>query len=133
MHAGGRIRTLVHAVDAADHLTPRARAKAQARIRRLTRTAIVVAGGATAFMGVTVAREHPGGSAPSSLPPSPAPAPTPAPASTTTTAPLPTAPAPAGAPVSPSTTPPTTPATVPPTTTTTRPAVTSGGTSRGRP
>ena len=40
--------------------SPVARARAQARIRRLTSTAIVVAGGATAFIWVTVAKEHPG-------------------------------------------------------------------------
>ena len=43
--------------------SPTARALAQARIRRLTRTAIVLAGGATAFIWVTVAKEHPGASA----------------------------------------------------------------------
>ncbi len=54
--------------------SPTARARAQARIRRLTRTAIVLAGGATAFIWVTVAKEHPGSSAgakapaPSSVP-----------------------------------------------------------------
>ncbi len=42
--------------------SPPARARAQARVKGLTRAVIVVAGGATAFIGVVVAREHPGGS-----------------------------------------------------------------------
>ncbi len=121
--------------------TPDARAKVQARITRLTRTAIIVASGATAFIGITVAKEHPGGSAPSTAPRSPAPTPAPttgsptaptpttSPPTTTTTLPAPTT----GSPTAPTTTTSPTPTTSPPTTTTTKPVATSGGTSKSRP
>ncbi len=120
------------------------RAKVQTRITRLTRTAIVLAGGATACIGVAVAKEHPG----ASTPPANQPLPGPAPATTSSTNPttVPTAPVPAPVPApAPATTPapgvsgvsptpttsiPTSTTTSPPTTTTTRPVVTSGATSR---
>jgi hypothetical protein len=119
--------------------TPIDRARAQARLKRLTRTVIVLAGGATAFIGVTVAKEHPGASAAPTGPPLPGSTPattpsttatttTPTTGATTTTGPIP----PQGSPTS-TTSPPTTATTTPPTTTTTRPVATSGGTSRRGP
>lgn len=118
--------------------TPIDRARAQARLKRLTRTVIVLAGGATAFIGVTVAKEHPGASAPPSNPPPPGPAPATTPS---TTIPPPTNPTPTTGPISPqgspttttTTSPPPTTTTSPPTTTTSRPVATSGGTSRRGP
>ncbi len=44
--------------------TPETRAKAQARVRRLTRGAVLAAAGLTALIGVVVAEEHPGSSSP---------------------------------------------------------------------
>ncbi len=45
--------------------SPEARQRADARLRRLTRSAAVLATGATFAIGVVVAKEHPGASAPS--------------------------------------------------------------------
>jgi hypothetical protein len=105
-----------------DQYSPRARARAEENLKQLTRAIVLVSTGAAAFIGVTVAREHPGSSAsantprttvpPAKGPAAKTPAPTVPPAPTTTTAP------------------PATATTLPPTTTTTRPVVTSGGTSR---
>lgn len=116
--------------------TPIDRARAQARLKRLTRTVIVLASGATAFIGVTVAKEHPGASSPSTNPPLPGstPATTPSTSATPTTSPTTTTgPIPLQASPTPTTSPPATTTTSPPTTTTTRPVATSGGTSRRGP
>jgi len=43
--------------------TPENREKANARVRALTRAAIIAASGATVFVGVVVARDHPGAAA----------------------------------------------------------------------
>ena len=95
--------------------SPRTRARAQARIRRLTGLAVVLAGGATVCIGLVVAKEHPGTSAGSNP--------------SATTPPTTAVPGGTATPSSPVTAP-TTTVTGPPTTTTTRPVVTSGGTSR---
>jgi hypothetical protein len=90
--------------------SPESRHRADARLRRLTRSVVLAAAGATALLGVVVAKEHPGAApAPGStpVPPTTTPAPTPS-SGTVTSTPRPTA----------------------PTTTTTRPVVTSGGTGR---
>ena len=44
--------------------TPESRDRAQARVRTLTRAAVFAATGIAAFMGIVVAREHPGSSSP---------------------------------------------------------------------
>ena len=44
--------------------TPESRDRAQARVRTMTRAAVFAATGIAAFMGVVVAREHPGSSSP---------------------------------------------------------------------
>lgn len=88
--------------------SPETRGRADARLRRVTRAAALLAAGATAAIGVVVAKEHPGASATS--PTVPAQNPSASRPSTTTTSP---------------------PITVsPPTPTGSRPLVTSGGTSR---
>jgi len=88
--------------------SPEARGRVDGRIRRLTRVAALLATGATVAIGVVVAKEHPGASAPS--PTAPAQDPSASSHSTTTTP---------------------SPITVtPPTRTRSRPVVTSGGTSR---
>jgi hypothetical protein len=94
-------------VSAAPRLnSPETRGRVEARLRRLTRAAVLLATGAAVAIGVVVAKEHPGASAPS-----------------------PTAPAQSPSASSHSTTP--SPITVaPPTRTRSRPVVTSGGTSR---
>ncbi len=145
MHSGETGPYAVCTVDKLDdpaRPTPIDRARAQARLKRLTRTVIVLAGGATAFIGVTVAKEHPGASAAPANPPlpgsTPATTPTTTPPPTTTTTPT-TSPTTTVGPISPqgspttTTSPPTTTTTSPPTTTTTRPVTTSGGTSRQGP
>jgi hypothetical protein len=95
--------------------SPETRQLADARLRRLTRTAALVATGAAIAIGVVVAKEHPGASAPSKQVPLRPPASTP-----TSSAPR----ARSGS------TSPTTTTTSPPTKTRSRPVVTSGGTSR---
>jgi cytoskeletal protein RodZ len=111
------------------------RRRADARLRRLTRFAALMATGATVAIGVVAAREHPGSSASSDTVPTQAPT-TSAPSTSTT---LPASTAPTSQPdaggssrsTSSSTiaSPPTT-TTTSPRTTTTRPVVTSGGTSQ---
>jgi hypothetical protein len=88
--------------------SPETRGRADARLRRLTRVAALLATGATVAIGVVVAKEHPGASATS--PTVPAQNPT-APSTTKTRGPSPGA-------VS------------PPSRTRSHPVVTSGGTSR---
>jgi len=53
-------------------LSPAARAPTQVLIGRLTRVAVLLATGVAGFIGVTVAREHPGAAA-RSAPPQPPP------------------------------------------------------------
>jgi hypothetical protein len=85
------------------HHSPETRQRADARLRRLTRSAAVIATGATIAIGVLVAKEHSGASASSNT---------------------------GQRQVQTISTPGTSTTTSPPTTTTTRPVVTSGGTSR---
>ena len=122
--------------------SPEARQRADARLRRLTRSAAVLATGATFAIGVVVAKEHPGASAPSTPGPVEAPGTSVPTTSTLGSSTTTTAPPPSTSPTSsivgsspgtsaPTTTPPPpTTTTSPPTTTTTRPVITSGGTSR---
>jgi hypothetical protein len=137
----------------AEHNSPETRDRANVRLRRLTRSAVLAATGATALIGVVVAKEHPGagsGAGASGKPPAQSAttpnATTPPTSSTPTSTPTtstPTTSTPTSAPASggsaipttaPTTLAPTTTTTTttsrPPTTTTTRPVVTSGGTSR---
>ncbi len=94
----------------------RVRERAQARIRFLTGAVVLGAGGATAWIGVLVASEHPGAAAPAPPPQTGMPG---------STVPPPATPGTSAAPgVSATMT-----TTVPPTTTTTGPVVTSGGSS----
>lgn len=88
--------------------SPETRGRADARLRRLTRAAALLATGATVAIGVVVAKEHPGTSATS--PTVPAQNPSVPSASGTTTPPRTT--------------------TSPPTPTRSLPVVTSGGTAR---
>lgn len=97
--------------------TPETRRRAHLRIRLLTRSTVVAATGATALIGILVAKEHPGASATSQAKKTD-PASSTATTTTTTTAPS------SGGRVTTQTT------TTHPTTTTTQPVVTSGGTSR---
>jgi hypothetical protein len=127
-----------------DQYSPRARARAEENLKQLTRAIVLVSTAAAAFIGVTLAREHPGSSASANtprttVPPAKAPAAnTPASTVPPTTAPpaaptqaVPTTPATSPPPAPTTTTAPPAPTTTaPPTTTTTRPVVTSGGTSR---
>jgi cytoskeletal protein RodZ len=93
-----------------DH-SPESRERADVLVRRLTRSAVLVATGATVLVGVIVAKEHPGASAGARA--------------TETTLPRhPTT----STPTAPSKSSPT--SSRPPTTTTRRPVATSGGTSR---
>jgi cytoskeletal protein RodZ len=116
--------------------SPETRRRANALLRLLTRSVVLVATGATIAIGVVVAKEHPGASASSNPVPSQAPITSTPSTSTTTTSPpitTPTSSDPGSASTyqAPTTTtsPPTT-TTLPPTTTTTPPVVTSGATSR---
>jgi hypothetical protein len=86
--------------------SPESRERANVRLRRLTRSAILATAGATALIGVIVAKEHPGASSGDS-------------ATGTTPSQNPTTSVPTS-----------TSNSSPPTTTTRRPVVTSGGTSR---
>ena len=94
--------------------SPATRQHADARLRRLTRAAALVATGATIAIGVVVAKEHPGASAPSKT------APVQVPSTTSPSTATPTSPSP----------PTTTTTTSAPTKTKSAPIVTSGGTSR---
>jgi cytoskeletal protein RodZ len=101
-----------------EYNTPEARQRATVRIRRLTRTAVLAAAGATALIGVFVAKEHPGASSADR-----ATGTNPTTSSTnTTTSTSTTTGTSSGSGTSSTTT--------HPTTTTTQPVVTSGGTSR---
>jgi hypothetical protein len=101
-----------------EHNTPEARERAKARVRRLTRAAVIAAMGATGLIGVLVAKERPGASSAETVTQT-NPTTTTSTTTTTTTA--------SGSHRTSSTT---TPTTSTPTTTTTQPVVTSGGTSR---
>jgi hypothetical protein len=92
--------------------SPEGRERADVRLRRLTRSAVLLATGATAVIGVVVAKEHPGASAATSTSNEPS--------TTPTTTPT-TSPASGGT---------STPVTQAPTTTTSPPVVNSGGTGR---
>ncbi len=107
--------------------SPEARERANMRLRRLTRSAVIAATGATALIGVVVAKEHPGASSGASpkgttpaLPPTTSTTtspPTTTPTTATPTTSTPTTPATSGG----SSTPATVPTTLAPTTTTTTP------------
>jgi hypothetical protein len=140
----GRISQVRHAK--ARH-SPETRERAEIRLRRLTRSAVIAATGATALIGIIVAKEHPGASSGAgtdgtvplpSTSTSTSPSTTSPTTSTPVTSPPTTAPSSpesvSGSTTAPATVPttvaPTTTTTSPPTTTTTRPVVHSGGTSR---
>jgi cytoskeletal protein RodZ len=109
-----------------ERLTPEGRDRAQVRLRRLTRTAVLAATGATALIGVVVAKEHPGASGtPVTTDTTPSSSTSTSTSTSTTTAPS----TGSGSVATPTTVAPTT-TTRAPTTTTTTPKVTSGGSSR---
>ena len=119
-----------------EHNTPAARRRADARVRLLTRAAVLAATGATALIGVVIAKEHPGVSAASDATRSGGSSTSGTSTSTSTTSTSTTTTGSSGtsdtqATTTPTTSKPTTTTTTShPTTTTTQPVVTSGGTSR---
>src|SRR5580658_3145061 len=106
-----------------DPPTPASRHQAQVRLRRLTRTSVLAAFGATAVIGVVVADEHPGASGSTKTTTSSTTAPSPPTSTSTTASPGSSSTSATSAPSA------TTPSTTAPTTTTTTPRVISGGTS----